>query len=109
MDAPNNIDFQQFDGPLYSGRNRGESARTKINLNESENKQGYFFLVTIPHNFLVITSSFFLGLFGPSIQKCGSREKFLQKFDFSSAPPGLKPQIDLWIARALADRTISYL
>jgi hypothetical protein len=103
------IDFAKFDGPLFSGRTRGENARKKITLDELESQPDNTFIVVLPANFFTITSSFFLGLFGKSIQRCGSSEAFLNKFDFSRIPATTQQQIHLWIGRALSNKEASYL
>lgn len=103
------IDFAKFDGPLFSGRTRGENARKKIMLDELELQSDNTFMVVLPDNFFTITSSFFLGLFGKSIQRCGSSEVFLKKFDFSHIPTTTQQQIHLWVGRALSNKEASYL
>lgn len=105
----NQIDFSRFDGPLFAGRARGQKARDKVSLDELELQPDSKFVVIFPPNFFTMTSSFFLGLFGKSIQQCGSKQTFLEKFDFSTAPEETKKQIFSWIDRALSDKGVSYL
>jgi len=94
------LDFSRFDGPLFAGRKRGESSRIKANLDllDMSNEK---IIISIPRDFLTITSSFFLGMFDKSIQKCGTKEKFLEKYDFGQLPQGLRDQLPMWIDRAL--------
>ena len=106
---PHKIDFSKFDGPLFSGRARGENARKKINLDDLETMDGATFKVELPRNFFTITSSFFLGLFGKSIQRCGSRSAFFDKFDFLNTPDATRLQIGLWVDRALSNKESPYL
>ncbi len=103
-DQQTTIDFTRFDGPLYSSRSRGERARITAGL-DALDKQDCKVKIVLPKNFLTITSSFFLGMFGKSIQACNSRDVFLQKFDFTALPESLIKQLPMWIDRALTPNT----
>lgn len=78
-----NIDFKKLGGPTYIGRDKGEAARKELKLDELEGSgvlERVF--VDIPPGTYNINSSFFLGLFGKSIRKAGSKDKFLSLFEF---------------------------
>lgn len=98
------IDFGKIEGPVYTGRDRGERLRAKMNLDELDNSESSV-RVTIPESTYSISSSFFLGLFGPSIVKFGSRESFLSRYKFETND-FLLGIIDKHIARALQERNL---
>lgn len=80
-----NIDFSKLGGPTYIGRDKGEAARASFNLDELENSGRLSKVyVTIPEGTYNINSSFFLGLFGNSIRKAGSKDNFLSMFRFET-------------------------
>lgn len=97
------IEFEKIGGPLFSGRDRGDRNREKYNLN-SLDEEDVAIDVIIPENTYSITSSFFLGMFGKSIQTCGSKSTFMQKYRFQM-PNRLNQNIDRYIARALRENT----
>lgn len=66
---------------ILTDRNRRKELRKRLDLDRLENEQDKI-LVFIPESIVSFNSSFFLGLFTPSIKKCGSKEKFLGKFEF---------------------------
>ncbi len=66
---------------FFSGRPRGEKVRESIFLGKKEDMVEEV-RVKVPTGTRSIHTSFFLGLFGPSVRKCGSGEKFLEKFKF---------------------------
>ncbi len=102
------IDFTQFDGPLYAGRERGLNAAKKINLETLVNDETKNFIIIIPDNFYSITSSFFLGMFGKSIKFCKTKENFLNRFNFNNFPDDIKTRLNDWIDRALISNNTSY-
>ena len=93
------IDFQELGGPVYSGRSKGELARKKFNLDEVDKNQMKV-VVRIPETTYSVTSSFFLGLFGESVRRAGSREAFLRRYDIQ-APEVFGETFDTCISRAL--------
>lgn len=99
------IDFSKIEGPVYTGRNRGERLREKLNLDAFDGSEDIIVKVIIPKETYSISSSFFLGLFGPSIMKLGSRESFLKKYIFETSE-FLISVIDKHIARALQERNL---
>ena len=98
------IDFEKFNGPVYTGRARGERARSQLQLDQVDEDMA-FVEVKIPDNTYTVSSSFFLGLFGPSVLRAGSKEAFLKRFHFHN-PQFLKSEIDAYIARALQGRNL---
>jgi len=98
------IDFRDIEGPIYSGRPRGESLRLKYDLDTADSTAGTV-TVTVPASAYSVTSSFFLGLFGPSVLAAGSREAFFQKYRFS-ANPALMDAFADYAGRALQTKTL---
>jgi hypothetical protein len=60
---------------------------------------------TLPKEAYTISSSFFLGLFGQSVVRAGSRDAFLKRFEFD-APDFMRGVIDSYIGRALQQRNL---
>lgn len=79
------IDFNNIAGPVYSGRPRGESLRTKFAL-DSVDEENVQVDIEVPEGTYSVTSSFFLGLFGPSVVRAGSSEAFFRKYNFRAKP-----------------------
>lgn len=77
------IDLGRFGPPVFTGRARGEAIRAKSGLDKKPMDEPVE--VVIPEGTYAITSSFFLGLFGPSIRAAGSHEKFFGLFKFTGA------------------------
>jgi hypothetical protein len=98
------IDFGKIEGPVYTGRDRGERLRAQLDLEAFDNSE-IVVHVRIPEKTYSISSSFFLGLFGPSIVKLNSRELFLKKYQFETSE-FLMGIIDNHIARALQERNL---
>ena len=96
------IDFGKFGGPIYTGRKNGTKARQKCNLDKVDNEK-MTVKVSIPSSTFSVNSSFFLGFFGDSIRKAGSKDSFLKKFNFKN-DDHLKGKIDDWINRALFEK-----
>jgi len=105
MNATNTkVDLSQVAGPVYTGRDRGEQLRLKYDLDRLD-EGGTVVEVLIPDSTYTVSSSFFLGLFGPSVRKCGSVVGFREKFRFK-APAFLEPVIEGHAALALQGRRI---
>lgn len=100
------IDFANLGGPVYIGREKGEAARKKLHLEILDSDKEMSAIVTIPATTYSINSSFFLGLFGPSIRAAGTREAFLNKFTFKCSTEEMK-SVESGIQRALLEH--SYL
>lgn len=98
------IDFETLGGPVFTGRPRGEQLREKLkvaNYDEGDTSVE----VLIPESTYSISSSFILGLFGKSIVKAGTKERFYQKYHFHSTPL-FEGIIDSCVTRALQDKTL---
>lgn len=98
------VDLSTVAGPVYSGRNRGENLRERYQLDSQEDTAEVVQIV-IPVNTYTVSSSFFLGLFGPSVRKCGSVNDFEQKYRFTG-PDFLKPILHAHAALALQNRNL---
>jgi ribosomal protein L31 len=98
------VDLSSVSGPVYSGRDRGEALRKKYNLDMTEDAADVVEVV-IPIATYTISSSFFLGLFGPSVRKCGSVDNFERKFNFRG-PEFLKPIFHAHASLALQNRSL---
>src|SRR5437899_1189870 len=56
---------------VFAGRDRGKLVRSKAALEEAD-RDADPVEIRVPDDIFSITSSFFLGMFGPSIQKLGA-------------------------------------
>lgn len=97
------VNFAAFGGPVFVGRDKGIAARQKASLDEIDKKADAIVVVKIPDDTYSVNSSFFLGLFGKSIRKAGSREAFLKKFHFQM-PDILSETVESGIERALFEK-----
>lgn len=66
-----------------SGRDLGFKQRRHHKLDELEDTNEEIEII-IADNIIFLSSSFFLGMFGDSVRKCGSKEKFKEKFIFKT-------------------------
>ena len=66
-----------------SGRDLGFKQRKYHKLDELEDNNDII-EIKIEDNIIFLSSSFFLGMFGESVRKCGSKEKFKEKFVFKT-------------------------
>jgi hypothetical protein len=98
------IDFRDIEGPIYSGRPRGESLRRKYEL-DAIDQSVETVAVNVPPTTYSVTSSFFLGLFGPSVLAAGSRDAFFRKFKFSASPVLMDAFTD-YASRALQTKSL---
>jgi hypothetical protein len=98
------IDFAKIEGPVYTGRLRGEQLRDELELDRLDEAADTVD-VRIPESTYTISSSFFLGLFGPSVVKAGSPEAFYSHYRFQS-PAFLKEVMDSYVRRALQTRNL---
>ena len=104
MTAAMTINFSDIEGPVYSGRPRGQSLRARYHLDEAD-KSAELVTVEVPEGTYSVTSSFFLGFFGPSGVKAGSEEAFFKKFRFH-APPVLMDAFADYASRALQTKNL---
>lgn len=104
MTTAHTIDFKKIEGLVYTGRDRGERLREKFRLDELDSGGGTV-EVRIPEDAYTISSSFFLGMFGPSIVRAGSKDRFYSRYKFQS-PVFLREVMDGYVARALQKRNL---
>ena len=104
MNAHLMLDLSKVAGPVYTGRERGEALRAKYELDAKEDAVEVVDVV-IPASTYTVSSSFFLGLFGPSVIKCGSVSRFRSKYRFKG-PEFLQPVLEGHAALALQGRRI---
>jgi len=97
------IDLGKYVGPIFTGRSRGEAVRKDFDLNKLDNIPNVSFIVKIPPDTFALNSSFFLGLFGPSVRTLGSRDRFLTRFKFQN-PDHISEFIESGVERALQER-----
>ncbi|HEX7687951.1 MAG TPA: hypothetical protein VF453_09600 [Burkholderiaceae bacterium] len=98
------IDFAKIEGPVFTGRNRGERLREEMQLDRHD-AAGDVMDVRIPENIYAISSSFFLGMFGPSVVKAGSKQRFYEQYHFQS-PRFIREALDGYVSRALQARNL---
>ena len=103
-DANTVIDLAKFNGPVYTGRQRGELLRRSLQLDELDTA-GSPIDVIVPEGTYTVSSSFFLGLLGPSVVKAGSKDAFYSRYHIK-APDFLYEVMDGYVARALQTRNL---
>lgn len=91
-------------GKVYTGRDRGEALRKQIELSLREEEVDEIEVI-VPEGTYSISSSFFLGLLGPSVVRAGSKDAFYQRYKFKS-PAFLRSVIDEYVMRALQSREL---
>ncbi|MDU0329399.1 hypothetical protein RW092_04180 [Paenibacillus sp. 3LSP] len=84
---------------VFSGRDRGEIARAKLDLDHEDNLTEDIVTIVFPDDTISLNSSFFLGLFGKSVRKLGE-QGFEKKYQFRCSESILKSVKD-GIQRAL--------
>lgn len=102
MGTPVIIDFSTLEGPVFTGRPRGEQLRKVFHVDEYDNADTEV-EVRIPVSTYSISSSFILGMFGQSIVRAGSKDQFYKKYHFESSAL-FKGIIDSCVTRALQDK-----
>jgi len=98
------IDFATIEGPVYTGRDRGERLRVVLKLADLDKSESPV-TVRIPATTYSISSSFFLGLFGPSVVRFGTKELFYNRYHFETAD-FLRGIIDGHVSRALQEKDL---
>jgi hypothetical protein len=96
------INFQQFGGPVFVGRANGAEARRKLGIDELDAAKNPI-PVLIPPGTYAVNSSFFLGLFGPSLSHFESGEAFLRHYPLNG-PDHVVGSLRDVINRALMSR-----
>ena len=89
---------------ILSGREKGEHLREKLKLDELERDNDEIVII-VPDSIVSFNSSYFLGLFTPSIKKYKSREKFLEKYKFE-CDEYIDKDIEDGIAEALKKKNL---
>lgn len=92
------LKFKNPNSKVLSGRKEGKEFRDKIDLDNID-KNSDVVNVIFPDDIISLNSSFFLGLFGPSVRYLG-KEKFEQKYTFT-CPDFIINSINDGIERAL--------
>lgn len=87
---------------MYVGRASGSQARQRLKIDALDAEKEPV-RVLIPDLTYAVNSSFFLGMFGPSLTRFDSREAFFSHYDFQ-APEHVLKTLTLVIDRALASR-----
>lgn len=98
------VTLDDFQGKILSGRERGTEARTLKKIDDLDNQPNKI-EVHFPEGLWSVSSSFFLGMFGPSIIKFGSKSAFKSKYSFVTKQ-SILGLIDGYIDFALQNRNI---
>lgn len=104
MDKTVIIDFGKLEGPVFTGRPRGEQLRALFNVDTIDSDDTVV-EVNIPEATYSISSSFILGLFGKSVVRAGSKQAFYSKFHFQ-ANSLFRDVVDSCVSRALQEKTL---
>jgi len=96
------IDFKKLGGPVFVGRANGAQARQKLKIDRLDQQDDPVH-VLIPADAYAVNSSFFLGLFGPSLARFNSGERFFAHYQFEG-PDHIVDALHLVVERALASR-----
>lgn len=91
--------FHQRGTILLSGRPKGVALREQLNLDRKDQEKDLFVEVIVPREVVSLNSSFFSGLFGPSIKILGETG-FRQKYSFNCSP-AIDQDIEGGISEAL--------
>ncbi|MBJ9731111.1 MULTISPECIES: hypothetical protein [Burkholderia] len=104
MSKPMVIDFGALQGPVFTGRPRGEQLRRELHVDDMDRADAVV-EVNIPESTYSISSSFILGLFGRSVVRLGSREAFYDKYHFNASTL-FRDVVDACVARALQKKSL---
>lgn len=77
--------FRSGGSRVFAGRDRGIRVREAMKLDEIDREPEAEVEVIVPTDVFSVNSSFFLGLFGPSIRSLGA-ERFREVYQFSGRP-----------------------
>ncbi len=86
---------------VLSGRDLGNQIRKYFKLDSCDNDDKKYEVI-FPDNIISISTSFFLAVFGESVRKCKTKEKFEEKYSFK-VNNNLKLNINDGIKDALND------
>jgi len=98
------IDFGKLEGPVFTGRPKGEALRARLKVDELDSGRDIVD-VQIPDATYSISSSFILGLFGPSVVHAGSKQAFYEKFQFHTSQL-FRDVVDTCVTRALQNKNL---
>lgn len=98
------VDLTRLAGPVFSGRDRGIAARAEYGLDRIDDSADSVEVI-LPDTLYTLTSSFFLGLFGDSVRKCGSVSGFEEKYRFKG-PGFLAPILRSHAGLALRNKNL---
>ena len=98
------VDLRGLAGPVFSGRDRGVAAREQYHLSQIDASDDTVEVI-LPDTLYTLTSSFFLGLFGESVRKCGSVPGFERKYRFKG-PDFLVPILRSHAGLALRNKNL---
>lgn len=90
--------YKNANSKVLSGRKEGKNVRDRLSLDTIDNTLEVV-KVIFPEDIISLNSSFFLGLFGPSVRQLG-KEKFEEKYKFE-CPQFIVNSINDGIERAL--------
>jgi len=97
------INLENFDEKamqILAGREKGAEIRNRLGLDKIDKNQEHV-EITIPENLYSINSSYFLGLFGPSVRSLGEAG-FKENYTFTGDDI-FKDNIDDGISRAIKE------
>lgn len=86
------INLSNLSGKAYIGRENGETARKRFNI-DTEETENTTFEILVPSNTMAINSSFILGFLSKSIMRYDNKEAFYKIFNFKNAERFM-PKID---------------
>lgn len=101
------IDLGKYRKPgerVLSGRQNGKTLRNELKIDDLDKKISENIEIFVPEDIYSLNSSYFLGLFGPSVRKLGE-EKFKQKYTFI-CDDIISRNIEDGISRALKDSNV---
>lgn len=99
------INLNDFGGPVFAGRPRGERIREELKLDRWD-KESATVDVIIPDSTLGITASFIGGLFAKSVIAAGSREAFFRRFRFNLPKSEDRDKLMMKVIEAEVDRAL---
>jgi hypothetical protein len=95
------VDLEALTGRVFVGRSNGKLARKHFKL-EAYNEEKNSIQFVIPQGTISVNSSFFLGLFGPDVQRIEDYNKFFEYVDISKVDVRYQQQLQLAVQRTLS-------
>lgn len=93
------VDLSEYGAKVFTGRPNGVRAREHFNLT-TDQRAGKHVVIRVPDETLALNSSFLLGFLGEEIRAAGSRDKFMETYQFKM-PEKFNEQLERTIIRAL--------